>query len=94
LSIVLSSKIGIWLGATEQLLKVNAGVFETISLAGTQKDSGSYIIWQKKEQEEQQFVTDYIVNELSTVASEVLVTQPYSIKAGEIWHIKTDISDV
>jgi isochorismate synthase len=44
------------LGATpEQLLKVNAGVFETISLAGTQKDSGSTaIIWQKKEQEEQQ----------------------------------------
>jgi isochorismate synthase len=27
-----------------------------------------------------------------TVASDVLVTQPYSIKAGEIWHIKTDIS--
>jgi isochorismate synthase len=47
----------------------------------------------EKKQEEQQFVTDYIVNELSTVASEVLVTQPYS-KAGEIWHIKTDISDV
>lgn len=87
-------KIGIWLGATpEQLLKVNAGVFETISLAGTQKDSGNTaIIWQKKEKEEQQFVTDYIVKELSTVASEVLVTQPYSIKAGEIWHIKTDIS--
>ena len=87
-------KIGIWLGATpEQLLKVSAGVFETISLAGTQKDSGSTeIIWQKKEQEEQQYVTDFIVTELSTVASDVLVSQPYSIKAGEIWHIKTDIS--
>ncbi len=87
-------KIGIWLGATpEQLLKVSAGVFETISLAGTQKDSGnSAITWHKKEQEEQQFVTDYIVTELSSVASDVLLTQPYSIKAGEIWHIKTDIS--
>lgn len=87
-------KIGTWLGATpEQLLKVTDGIFETISLAGTQKDSGkTEIIWQKKEQEEQQFVTDYIVAEISTVASEVLVTQPYSIKAGGIWHIKTDIS--
>ncbi len=87
-------KIGIWLGATpEQLLKVSDSFFETISLAGTQKDSGSTaIIWHKKEQEEQQFVTDYIVNELSTVTSDVLVSQPYSIKAGEIWHIKTEIS--
>ncbi len=87
-------KIGTWLGATpEQLLKVTDSVFETISLAGTQKDSGSTVIfWQKKEQEEQQFVTDYIVTELGSVTSDVLVTQPYSIKAGGIWHIKTDIS--
>ena len=87
-------KIGTWLGATpEQLLKVTNGVFETISLAGTQKDIGkTEIIWHKKEQDEQKFVTDYIVSELSAVTSEVRVTQPYSIKAGSIWHIKTDIS--
>ncbi len=87
-------KIGTWLGATpEQLLKANNGEFKTIALAGTQKDTGSNeVVWPKKEQEEQQFVTDYIVEKVKNVASEVLVSKPYSLKAGSIWHIKTDIS--
>lgn len=89
-------KVGIWLGATpEQLLKVNNNVFETIALAGTQKDTGSVeVIWDKKEKKEQQYVTDYIVSKLEDVASEVLVSKPFSVKAGSIWHIKTDISGV
>jgi isochorismate synthase len=89
-------KIGIWLGATpEQLLKVDNENFKTIALAGTQKDKVSDgIIWQKKEQDEQQFVTDYIVEKLKDIATEVKVSQPYSIKAGSVWHIKTDISGV
>lgn len=89
-------KVGIWLGATpEQLLKVKNNAFETIALAGTQKDTGSVeVIWAKKEEEEQQFVTDYIVERLKDVASELMVSKPYSIKAGSIWHIKTDISGV
>ena len=87
-------KVGIWLGATpEQLLKANSNEFKTIALAGTQKDTGSNeIVWPTKEQDEQQFVTDYIVDTLKDTASEVLVSEPYSIKAGSIWHIKTDIS--
>lgn len=89
-------KVGFWLGATpEQLLKANSNKFETIALAGTQKDTGdAEIIWEQKEKEEQQFVTDYIVAKLENVASEVLVSKPYSIKAGSIWHIKTDISGI
>jgi isochorismate synthase len=87
-------KVGIWLGATpEQLLKANEKEFQTIALAGTQKDAGSNeVVWPKKEQEEQQFVTDYIVEKLKNVASEVVVSTPYNLKAGSIWHIKTDIS--
>lgn len=89
-------KLGTWLGATpEQLLKANDSVFETIALAGTQKaNDSSVVIWKQKEKEEQQFVTDYIVNKLKNVASDVLVSEPYSIQAGSIWHIKTDISGV
>jgi isochorismate synthase len=89
-------KVGMWLGATpEQLLKSKDSVFETIALAGTQKDTGSNeVFWHKKEEEEQQFVTDYIVEILSEVAADVLVSKPYSVKAGSIWHIKTDISGV
>ncbi|MBA4275881.1 isochorismate synthase [Flavobacterium sp.] len=87
-------KVGIWLGATpEQLLKANDKKFNTIALAGTQKDTGSNeVIWPKKEQEEQQIVTDYIVEKIKDITSEVEVSEPYSLKAGSIWHIKTDIS--
>jgi len=87
-------KVGVWLGATpEQLLKSDGKTVKTIALAGTQKDTGSNeIIWHKKEEEEQQFVTGYIVDILKNVASGILVSKPYSIRAGTIWHIKTDIS--
>jgi isochorismate synthase len=86
-------KVGVWLGATpEQLVKANVNVFETMALAGTQKDYGSdAIVWEKKEREEQQYVTDYIVDQLQEVALEVSVTESYSIKAGSVWHLKTDI---
>ncbi len=87
-------KIGTWLGASpEQLLKANADSFETMALAGTQKDTGEEtVIWQQKEQEEQQFVTDYIVSKLKAVSAEIQVSEAYSVKAGSLWHIKTDIS--
>jgi isochorismate synthase len=86
-------KVGVWLGATpEQLVKANVNVFETMALAGTQKDYDSdEIVWEKKEREEQQYVTDYIVDQLQEVALEVSVTEPYSLKAGSVWHLKTDI---
>ncbi|WP_166925744.1 chorismate-binding protein [Flavobacterium poyangense] len=89
-------KIGFWMGATpEQLLKANGNVFETTALAGTQKATlEAEISWQQKEKEEQQYVTDFIIKRLREVALSVKVTEPYSIKAGSIWHIKTDISGV
>ncbi|KQO25091.1 hypothetical protein ASF10_07955 [Flavobacterium sp. Leaf82] len=89
-------EIGFWMGATpEQLLKANGNVFETTALAGTQKANlEAEISWQQKEKDEQQYVTDFIVKRLREVASSVDVTEPYSVKAGSIWHIKTDISGV
>ncbi|WP_343694938.1 chorismate-binding protein [Flavobacterium sp.] len=89
-------KIGFWMGATpEQLLKANGNVFETTALAGTQKANlETEIRWEQKEKDEQQYVTDFIVKRLREVANSVVVTEPYSLKAGSIWHIKTDISGV
>lgn len=89
-------KIGLWIGATpEQLLKAKGNVFETTALAGTQKANlETEIRWEQKEKDEQQYVTDFIVKRLREVANSVVVTEPYSIKAGAIWHIKTDISGV
>ena len=88
-------EVGFWMGASpEQLLKSKNNIFETTSLAGTQKDKGdvSAITWQQKEKDEQQYVTDYILKKLKNVASKIDVSEPYSLKAGSIWHIKTDIS--
>lgn len=89
-------KIGMWMGATpEKLLKANENVFETMALAGTQKDNlQTEIVWQQKEKDEQQYVTDFIVKRLREFAASVVVSEPYNLKAGSIWHIKTDISGV
>lgn len=86
-------KIGTWLGATpEQFLKTNGNALKTVALAGTQlAKSSKTIIWHDKEKKEQQLVTDFIVDSLEDLAKEVTISSPYSVKAGNLWHIKTDI---
>lgn len=87
-------KIGMWFGASpEQLLKVKTSRFETIALAGTQKFEGTENVdWESKEKEEQQFVTDFILENLENVTSDIAFSNPYTYKAGNLLHIKTDIS--
>lgn len=87
-------KIGLWLGASpEQFLKINQETLQTVALAGTQAVSESTtIVWQDKEIKEQQLVTDFITQSLADKVSELTVSNPYSVKAGNLWHIKTDIS--
>jgi len=84
-------KVGLWLGATpETLIKVNNNKFSTMSLAGTQVYNDNLdVIWQDKEVQEQQFVTDFIG---AQIEANVKVSKPYTIKAGNILHICTDIS--
>ncbi len=86
-------KVGLWIGATpEQLLKVNSNEIKTVALAGTQVFKEGEITWENKEKEEQQFVTDFIVENLSEFVSEQNNSEPYTFRAGNIVHIKTDIS--
>lgn len=86
-------KVGLWLGATpEQLLKVNSNEIKTVALAGTQVFKEGEITWQNKEKNEQQFVTDFILENLSKFVSSKISTAPYTFRAGNIVHIKTDIS--
>ena len=89
-----SPQSGLWMGATpEQLLKVENNTVHTVALAGTQLfTEGQETVWETKEQEEQQFVTDYILEELREHAADIVTTEPYTIRAGNIVHIKTDIS--
>lgn len=86
--------IGMWMGATpEQLIKIHANNFETVALAGTQLFSEN-IKWTSKEIQEQQYVTDFIVSNCKNVATSVQVSEPYTVKAGNLAHIKTKISGV
>ena len=88
---------GVWIGATpEKLLKVSGNSFSTMALAGTQKieDTAAELIWESKEQEEQAFVTDFIVNGIENSVDDLKISEPYTAQAGSIAHIKTDISGV
>ncbi|MDO9260999.1 MAG: chorismate-binding protein, partial [Flavobacteriaceae bacterium] len=49
------------------------------------------VVWSPKEQIEQQMVTDFIVDELKSAIQNLTISNPTSVKAGHLWHIKTDI---
>jgi isochorismate synthase len=90
-------KVGLWLGATpETLLKIEGNIFKTMALAGTQKFTGSMEVdWGAKEKQEQQYVTDSILNDLERVgvsSSRIESSAAYTAKAGNLLHLKTDIS--
>ena len=89
-------KIGFWLGATpEQLLQVQDNILQTVALAGTQlSNTNNTYTWETKEQDEQKIVTDYIFDNLQNFSSNLSATIPYTINAGSIAHLKTDISAV
>ena len=86
-------KVGMWFGATpEQLIKVNKNSIMTVALAGTQLVSKTEtVVWGEKEKKEQQLVTNYITANIQDLTKELKVSNPYSFKAGDLWHIKTDI---
>ena len=84
-------QIGIWMGATpEQFLKTENRTLKTVALAGTRLinlvDS-----WGEKEVKEQKYVTDFIVSNIQEYVTDVNISKPYSVTAGNIQHIKTDI---
>ena len=86
-------KVGMWLGATpEQLVRTENSKFFSVALAGTQKFTGSLKVdWPDKEQQEQKFVTDYIIENLRSISSEVMISSTYTARAGNLLHIKTDL---
>ena len=87
-------KIGLWLGATpETLVTIKNRQLKTMSLAGTQKGVDiEGIVWGQKEREEQQLVTDSIVNSLNSLVNHIEVSGAQTHKAGSLLHLKTDVS--
>ena len=86
-------QVGLWFGATpETLLEVKNNSFSTMSLAGTQvykKDEK--VSWNSKEIEEQQIVTDYILNKLSAFSTNLKQLKTETVKAGSLLHLKAEI---
>ncbi|WP_036153627.1 chorismate-binding protein [Maribacter forsetii] len=86
-------KIGTWMGATpEILIKSNGTQFTTMSLAGTQNAIGANEpIWAEKELDEQQLVTDYILDTLKDEVVSLNSSERESVKAGQLWHLRTEM---
>ena len=89
-------KIGFWMGATpEQFLQLSENKIKTVSFAGTQPYAEiEKYVWQEKEKQEQQFVTDFILDNLKKYSSKISFSEPYTSRAGSIVHLKTDIEAV
>ena len=86
-------KVGLWLGATPELLfKVEGKQLTTISLAGTQPYSEKdEVSWTNKEYEEQQIVTDYITKQIEPHTSDIKISEVETVRAGNLLHLKTYI---
>ena len=87
-------KVGMWLGATpEILLTMRNRKLTTMSLAGTQSYAGNANPnWGNKELEEQQLVTEYILNALEGKVTDLERTPTESVRAGSLLHLRTKIS--
>jgi isochorismate synthase len=87
-------KVGLWLGATpETLVKIEGKQFSIMALAGTQDYKGSLDVnWQLKEKQEQQFVTDFIIDNLKPFAEDLKVSETETVRAGNLLHLKTMVT--
>jgi isochorismate synthase len=86
-----------WMGATpEPLLCSHQNELETVSLAGTREynaDNLNLRNWNSKERSEQELVTHYIENILTSLKINYLNKRgPYTKKAGNLIHLRTDFT--
>lgn len=86
-------KVGLWLGATpEMFLETENQRLSTMSLAGTQLYQGEETpSWGRKELEEQDMVTQYIVDSLQDKVSNLSISHRESVRAGNLWHLRNII---
>ncbi|SRX75955.1 isochorismate synthase [Aequorivita antarctica] len=87
---------GLWCGATpETLVQIENNSFKTMALAGTQPFTNRVpVFWGSKELDEQQLVTDVIIDSLQRVTSVLKVSNPFTYQAGSLLHLRTDITGV
>ncbi|AOW19249.1 isochorismate synthase [Urechidicola croceus] len=85
-------KTGLWLGATpETLLSITDGSFKVMALASTQEYKGVMdVAWGFKEIQEHQYVVDFISSQINS--DELDISNTYTVKAGNLLHLRADIS--
>jgi isochorismate synthase len=97
-SLVFLPNEGIWVGASPELLVSvdQNNIFRTVALAGTQRANPkeeSEVVWTHKEIEEQALVVRYILNCFKSIRlREYEDDGPKTVKAGNLFHLKTDFS--
>lgn len=84
-------KVGLWLGATPELLfKVEGKQLTAISLAGTAPYQPDVVPkWTPKEFEEQQIVTNFLAKQIAPYTVTTNISEVETIRAGNLWHLKT-----
>lgn len=92
IALVSSSVAGTWLMATPEILLARDGDgWRTMALAGTMPYEGTLECqWSEKNIAEQKFVADYIAGCLSPLVSDIEVSEPYTVRAGNIVHLRSD----
>ena len=83
-----------WMGASpERLIQTNGNKLKTMALAGTQPYLGKLnVSWTEKDQHEQEFVTEYILEQLKDLTKSLHVSGPETVIAGNLLHLRTTIT--
>lgn len=91
-----SKESGMWLGATpEILIEGNCKQMHTVALAGTMACTNGELpdisAWDAKNRIEQKIVTDYLLSQIQAFGKILSTTEPQSVRAAHLAHLKTDI---
>lgn len=86
---------GTWLGSTPEILLSGEGEhWNTVALAGTLPFHRAVLpdAWSEKNIREQQLVADYVGNQLNSFGIKSDVKGPFTVRAGELAHLKSEFS--
>lgn len=104
-ALISMQKAGTWLMATPEILLEGSGNnWNTIALAGTMRLSDEQlsfdtpnstvsqdsIKWSEKNLREQHYVSSYIYEKLKIFSTDIIDTEPYTVRAGRLVHLRSD----
>ncbi|HBG40137.1 MAG TPA: isochorismate synthase [Porphyromonadaceae bacterium] len=82
---------GTWLGSTPEILLTGTkSEWRTIALAGTRYPQSDTLSWDIKNIREQDVVSSYLLNRLSSFDITPETNGPYTVAAGNLMHLRTD----